>query len=81
MTKKVIIDGIEYVPKADTEAAPPKIIGFSVDYGVLTCGSRCVTDSRYLVGATFEIVSISGERSSVYLTAKYAEELLEAIRK
>lgn len=78
MTKSVIIDGVEYVPK--TEVFTPKIIGYSVDYENFY-GGYSKLHARYLVGATFEIESINGEHSSVYLTAKYAEELLEAIRK
>ena len=78
MAKKVIIDGVEYVPKEEVSA--PKIIGFSVDYENLH-RSFSKLHAKCLVGTTFEIVSINGEQSSVYLTAKYAEELLEAIRK
>lgn len=78
MTKSVIIDGVEYVPK--TEVSAPKIIGYSVDYQNIYA-SFPKLHANYMVGATFEIVGISGEQSSVYLTAKYAEELLEAIRK
>lgn len=78
MTKSVIIDGVEYVPKA--EVSTPKIIGFSVDYKNIH-RSFSKLHAKYMVGATFEIMSINGEQSSVYLTAKYAEELLEAIKK
>ena len=78
MTKKVVIDGVEYVPKA--EVSSPKIIGFSVDYDDM-CGGFSKRYYKYPIGATFEIVGINGEQSSVYLTGKYAEELLEAIHK
>lgn len=78
MTKSVIIDGIEYVPKEEFSA--PKIIGFSVDYENLHRGFSKL-HVKCLIGATFEIVSINGEHSSVCLTGKHAEELLEAIRK
>lgn len=78
MTKSVTIDGVEYVPK--TEVSVPKIIGYSVDYENIYVGYSKL-HANYPVGVTFEIESISGEHSSVYLTAKYAEELLEAIRK
>lgn len=78
MAKSVIIDGVEYVPKE--EVSVPKIIGFSVEYENLH-RSFSKYHASYPVGASFEIVSISGVRSSVYLSTKYAEELLEAINK
>lgn len=78
MTKKVVIDGVEYVPKP--QVAPPQILGFSVEYeDVYASYSRM--SAKYPTGITVEVRGVHGKITSVYLHGKSAEDLLEAIHK
>lgn len=78
MTKKVVIDGVEYVPKP--QVTPPQILGVSVEYADVHAGYSRM-HGKYPTGITVDVRGVHGEITSVYLYGKSAEDLLEAIHK
>lgn len=76
MTKSVIIDGVEYVPK--TPKCEPKITEISVSYEPLYAGYGN-HHGRIPVKAEFTVVSVTGKETVVEIPYPYAKTIMEAI--
>lgn len=77
MTKSVIIDGIEYVPKAKEQA--PKITGINVSYEPIIAGPGCKLQVSIPVKVEFTVVNVFGNERTVELPYRYGKDVLEAI--
>ena len=77
MTKTVIIDGIEYVPKAKKQA--PTITNINVSYEPIYAGYGSRLHATIPTKAELTIVNIFGNERTVEIPYPYAKDVLEAI--
>lgn len=77
MTKSVIIDGVEYVPKVKKQA--PTITNISVSYEPIYAGYGSKLHANIPVKVELTVVNVFGNERSVEIPYPYAKDVLEAI--
>lgn len=80
MGKKVVIDGVEYVPKELVVA--PLIVGVRQEYEpILVEGLYSCRYGRYLDESYVTVRNIKGEDTEIKIPGDILTQILEAIRK